>query len=224
MKNFIVLLITVFLIVNGCEKNESPIPKEVQEFLNSKEFEKNKTFIESYGEINPDRVKVINLLEGEQVIGYYLLVSITQNQDIVAYVQVLPSERINALPNGEMYAMNLMNLSCDWDKNTFTGGVMMYDLNFDQFWHATADIINNQVARVIFNHLPQQTEQKYQEFLSEKKGEVCGASGGFFKCYRCVKGWIEEDQRLDFVCDMPGVSSYCWAGASIFCAKQMLTQ
>jgi hypothetical protein len=209
--------------LSNCEKNES-LDLRVQNFLDSKEFEKNKTFIESYGEINPDTIKVINLLEGEQVIGYYLLIPITQNQVTVAYIQVLPSERISSLPNGDMYAMNLMSLSCDWDKNTITGSVMMYDLNFDQFWHATAEIINNQVAQVIFNPIPQQTEQKYQEFLSEKKGEVCGASGGFFSCYRCAKAQIASDERFDFVCDMPGVSAYCWAGASIFCAHQMLTQ
>jgi hypothetical protein len=226
MKKFYVILIVSFLalFLPNCKKNEeSLIPKEVQEFLDSKEFEKNKTFLVSYGEIYPENIRVINLLEGEQVIGYYLMVSITQNQDTVAYIQVLPSEKINILPNGDMYAMNLMVLS-DWDKKTLTGSVMMYDLNFDQFWHVTADIINNQVARVIFNPIPQQTEQKYQEFLSEKKGEVCGASGGFFSCYKCVKAQIASDEMMDFVCDIPGISAYCWAGGAIFCAHQMLTQ
>jgi hypothetical protein len=225
MKKITIFLAMIFLIVilNNCEKNESLMPKEVQEFLNSKEFEKNKSFLYSYGEISPEKIGVINILEGKQVVGYYLNIPITQNKDTVAYVQILPSERVDALPNGDMYAMNLMVLF-DWDKNTLTGGVMMYDLNFDKFWHATADIINNQVARVIFNPIPQQTEQKYQEFLSEKKGEVCGASGGFFSCYRCVKAQIASDERFDFVCDMPGISAYCWAGGSIFCAHQMLTQ
>jgi hypothetical protein len=228
MKKFIVILIVSFLafFLPNCEKNEKDlIPKEVQEFLDSKEFEKNKNFLISYGEILPENIRVINLLEGEQVIGYYLLVSITQNQVTVAYIQVLPSEKVGALPNGDRYAMNLMSLSCDWDKNTLTGSVMMYDLNFDQFWHATADIINNQVMRVIFNPLPQQTEQKYQEFLSQKKsGGGCGSSGGFFQCYRCAKEQIANDNMFQFVCDMPGISNYCWAGASIFCAHQMLTQ
>ena len=231
MKKFFVIFTVFFLafFLTNCEENESEplitLSKEVQDFLNSKEFEKNKTFLDSYGLICKENIKVVNLLEEEQVVGYYLTVPITQNKDTLAYLQVLPSEVINMLPNGDMYAMNLMVLS-DWDNKQITGTVMMYDLNFDQFWHATAEVVYNQVIGVIFNSVPKETEKRYPEFFtSETKGDPCGSSRSFFQCYRCVKAnYIEADPGMNFFCDIPGISSYCWAGASIWCAKEMLSQ
>lgn len=211
----------VFLVsVNSCEKNEpnplDDLPKEVADFLNSKEFEKNENFLTSYGEIIPGEIKILSLLEFNQVVGYYLNIPIIRDENVVAYLQVLPSENVNALPNGDMYAMNLIVFS-DWDNKFLTGEVFMYDLNFDNFWHSTADIENNKVSNVVFNSLPEETERKYKEFLSPTKAENC-LSGSFFSCYRCVKtNYIEADERMDFVCDMPGISSYCWASASIWC-------
>jgi hypothetical protein len=216
MKKFYVILIMVFLITNGCEKNElNPQPKEVQEFLNSGDFKKYECFFADYGNIGNGEVGWLQI-SGDSACQLMIPLLDTSNKEtITAYLQVIKVPE-GELPNCEVYFMNLIDLKDGFDNSTLTGDVAMFGINYGAFQHSELTVEKNIIVSSEFHPTPQQ----YLEVEQLTKGRF----RDFLACYRQTRQAMDNDDVLYFVCSVTDiVMPVCSMASAAYCIHESQT-
>lgn len=234
MRRTFIALLLLTIVVASCDDNQiKPTSTKVSnpvvsKFFHSPEFSVRKSFLEKLGKVDFDKT-LVDYVTVENSNYTTLLIPITSRGKVVAQLQVVDLVATAWLPNGETYAMNLINL-VDYNTSTGTGRVKMIDLNYDNHEHSVIDFANNKVRMWTYNQLPEKLNLKYAS-LRKSRTSLANAKGGgvscdpnkdgnigFFECTACIKDAIAQNPTSDFICDVP-VAGWvgCFASVTAAC-------
>jgi len=215
----------MLLINNHCEKNEPTVPthprtqpKQVREFLGSRDFINHEFFFTDYGYIGFGEVEW-TVTNGDSTFQLFIpLIQISGEDTIVkAKIQVMKLPK-GELPNGEVYFMNLLDLTA-FDNCTLCGHVKMIGVNYGDFEHAEFKVLDNIIVSSQFYTTPQQ----YLEAQVEQSTK--GRLKDFLACYRATRQAMDQDDVLFFVCDVTDmVMPVCSMSAAAYCIYSQTTK
>lgn len=106
----------------------------IKAFLSSETYLRHKDYIDAKGQMNIDAVQYKEVNVNEEIYDLFIIPILNDNV-IVGKLEVLDLKGTNYLPNNDKFALNYADLS-DYDLNTDTGSIKLYDLNFDNFLHS----------------------------------------------------------------------------------------
>lgn len=166
---------------------------------------------------------------------HVIYLSIKNGNTIEAGLQIVDLIDTKNLPNGDTYAINLVDLR-DFDLVKLSGNVKMIDVNYDNFEHTNIVVNNNIIRSWHANSLPNVIAQKYESLKIKRDGDQkdvlsskkvfraipCDANHdnnlGFFECYDCMDNAIDANAMSKFICDVPVAGwASCWASSSAAC-------
>jgi hypothetical protein len=227
------LIIMISAVFFACSKNSSELD-EIQDpvvlkFLSSETFARFKNTIESKGKISYKEIKSGILKYGNEEISV-LGIPLFSKGKKVGIIEVIDLKSSEYLPNGDSYALNLVDMT-NFNLQTSTGRISMYDLNYDCFLHSKFEVKNNLIKSFTSNDLPIPLLNKYKRgsrlkgapspdkdkhlppFDDNGNGDI-----SFTECYKGINEAIDRDGFSSFVCDVPiaGWAS-CWASVSAAC-------
>lgn len=221
------------LVSQNLEKTNPVLEK----FLNSATYERAKKTISAYGEIDKKAITIDSTIIDNKIVFHYFTVIIKKNNKINATLDVVNLNDTKNLPYGDTYALNLNDMS-DFDTETKSGKIKLFDLNYDNFLHSVFTINNNSIKERIYNRPSVEYLSKFKSIQIDKnkvaqqasrisngaRAIPCDSNGngnlGFFECYSCFKSASEIPGTFgSWWCDVPVAGwASCWSSMSAACA------
>jgi len=134
----------------------------------------------------------------------------------VAIIEAVDLETLGYLPQGDTYALNLIDC-VDFDFNSKTGNVRMIDLNYNYFLHSNITIKNDVILEWEAIALAYDDNEK----LKSPNGvySLCDSNGNnnisFSECYKCGVDAISADGFSLLVCAI--ASPHCLGSLAAAC-------
>lgn len=199
--------------------------------LNSETFLRHSEFFQSFGNINEDSIFHKNIDVYEYNTDYFNIPLYDNENNEIAYVEVVKIENNQFLPNEDEYVMNLIDKS-NYNRDEKIGFIEMYDVNYDYYKHATILAENDSIVSWNATGLSEDLKIKYASIQNPmkqtnlKKRHLCDYNGNnnisWGECYSCMDNAISTNPTSTTICWYaqffgPRVS-WCGLSVSIACA------
>ena len=192
-------------------------------FINSKEFKRfqGSDLSKVYGEVNYELTRVNEFFVKDR--KYYNLYIVfgedAKNVNAVLEAVELPKEvDLERMPNKDQYVMILRDYR-KYNLETLTGKILMYDLNFDNFFGGEIEAGDYRIKKWQISDYSPSIRKKYAGVFEKNlayfnasarnrnaRKHICDKNNddniGFFECYGCMKDSCSGDSMCDTMCDI----------------------
>jgi len=223
----------------GCTKtnevvNNDFLPLEVKLLSTSTTIQRSANFLAEFGTIKFEDSKVKRIAIAGSDSATAVFVPISKNGKVVASIEAVKMPK-GKLPNGDDYAINLIDLN-SFDLGTLSGSIRMLDLNYENFLHSNIVIMDNKIKSWAGEGLSQELRDKYNQpqfkqlatqtsAVAQREHPIYGLCDtnhnhnvSFSECYKCVSDAIEADGFSSWVCDIPILGWLsCWGTTTATC-------
>lgn len=207
MKRIFLFVALSFFMISA--KSQKIDRSQLEQFINSKEFDQfstNSAFA-FYGDLQFDKIttqKIINPITKKENLSY--LIPIQENGKIkgaIQYLKVREGSNIY-LPNQSDYLMTFRDYT-DYDFNTKTGEIRVYDINYDEYLAAVFTVNKGTIINFISLPMPETIKLKYKE-IAVGKNHPCDLNGNgnvsWGECYACMKNACASDPDCLGLCEV----------------------
>lgn len=220
--HFLVLkMFVLVLVLTACNKMTIDVNEDflIKEFLESEDF-KNNCFLSNYiVDLEKSTIQYVNDVKKRPVISIFF----SNNGQIIGSVEAIKniSDKIK-LPNENKYFMFYHDYK-QFDFNTLTGSISLYDLNYDNHFFAYGEIRAGELDVSFYNPIPSEIIQKYDDVISFNRASFksiksiknenvqvnpCdGNSDGnvsYSECYKCFNNACATDETCMVLCYLLG--------------------
>ena len=205
-----------FVSTNNKLSARQGIPS-INAFISSDTYLRHKNFIEANGQMDLDNMQYKKINVNEQNYDLFII-PITNENQIIAKLEVLDLKGTNYLPNNDKFALNYADLS-NYDLNTDNGTIKLYDLNFDNFLHSQISVSNGIFTSYNSTGLSQDLKDKYSSVANKNPPQnvSCDGNGNgdvsFSECYKCISVAIQMNSLSISICEIFHVSGLPWWGS-----------